>query len=96
MSKRCTVACDTPSGIELCELELPDGATIAVAVAAARLVSEHLEVDWDHAVTGIFGRVCGRDHVPLDGDRVELYRPLKLDPRARRQARAAQKGPGKP
>jgi putative ubiquitin-RnfH superfamily antitoxin RatB of RatAB toxin-antitoxin module len=90
MSKRCSVACDTPSGILLCELELPDDATIAVALADARHVLGELAADWDHAATGIHGRVHARGHIPADGDRIELYRPLKVDPRAKRRARAAQ------
>ncbi len=90
MSKRCTVACDTPSGILVCELELPDDATIAVALSDARRVFGDAAADWEHAAIGIYGRVHGRGHIPADGDRIELYRPLKIDPRARRRARAAQ------
>ena len=90
MSKRCSVACDTPAGILLCELELPDDASIAVAVSAARRALGEAAADWEHAATGIYGRVRGRDYIPADGDRIELYRTLKIDPRANRRARAAQ------
>jgi putative ubiquitin-RnfH superfamily antitoxin RatB of RatAB toxin-antitoxin module len=90
MSKRCSVACDTQAGILLCELELPDEATIALALVAARLQLGDAAADWEHAVTGIHGRVHGRDHVPAHGDRIELYRPLRIDARARRRTRAAQ------
>jgi uncharacterized protein len=90
MSKHCSVACDTSAGIMLCELELRDDASIAVAVSAARRELGEAAVDWEHAVTGIYGRVHGREYIPADGDRIELYRPLKIDPRASRRARAAQ------
>lgn len=90
MTKRCSVACDTPAGILLCELDLPDDATIAVALSAARRVLGERAADWEHAATGIYGRICPRTHIPAHGDRIELYRPLKLDPRAKRRARAAQ------
>lgn len=90
MSKRCSVACDTPAGILLCEVELPVEATIALALDAARLQLGDAAADWEHAVTGIHGTVHGRDHVPADGDRIELYRPLRCDARARRRTRAAQ------
>ena len=88
--KRCSVACDTPAGILLCELELPDEATIALALGAARRELGDAAADWEHAVTGIYGTVHGRDHVPADGDRIELYRPLRIDARASRRARAAE------
>jgi uncharacterized protein len=90
MSKRCTVACDTPAGIRLCELDLPDDATIAVALGQARSMLGESAADWERAATGIYGQVREREHIPADGDRIELYRPLKLDPRASRRARAAQ------
>ncbi|HEX4023715.1 MAG TPA: RnfH family protein [Steroidobacteraceae bacterium] len=92
MPKRCSVACDTPGGIVLCELELPEGATIAEALAAAR---GHLGadagagIDWERAAAGIYGRTYPREHVPADGERIELYRPLQADPRTRRRARAS-------
>jgi len=90
MSKRCSVACDTAAGILLCELELADDATIAMALDAARLELGDAVADWAHAATGIYGRALGREHIPYDGDRIELYRSIKLDPRAKRRARAAQ------
>ncbi|HEX2790968.1 MAG TPA: RnfH family protein [Steroidobacteraceae bacterium] len=90
MPKRCSVACDTPAGILLCELDLPDDATIAVALSGARRVLGDSAADWERAATGIYGRVYSRTHIPVHGDRIELYRPLKVDPRAKRRARAAQ------
>lgn len=90
MSKRCTVACDTPAGIRVCELDLPDDATIAVALSEARRVLGDSAADWEHAATGIYGKLYGRESIPADGDRIELYRPLRIDPRAKRRARAAQ------
>ena len=77
-----------------CQLELPDGATIAEALAAAR-VQLGAVIDWDVAPAGIFGELHARDYVPADGDRIELYRPLQIDPRARRRARVAAQGRGK-
>jgi putative ubiquitin-RnfH superfamily antitoxin RatB of RatAB toxin-antitoxin module len=90
VTKRCSVACDTPAGILVCELDLPDDATIAAALSGARRVLGERAADWEHAATGIYGRVYSRAHVPAHGDRIELYRPLKLDPRAKRRARVAQ------
>jgi uncharacterized protein len=85
------VVCDTEGGVLACELELSDGATIAEALASAR---EKLgdDADWEAAPTGIFGELRTRDFVPTDGDRIELYRTLQIDPRARRRARVAAQG----
>jgi putative ubiquitin-RnfH superfamily antitoxin RatB of RatAB toxin-antitoxin module len=88
MSKRCRVLCDTPEGVLQCELELPDAATIAVALEAARLTLGEAAADWKCAVTGIYGAIHPRTYVPIDGDRIEVYRALRIDPRAARRARA--------
>ena len=37
---------------------------------------------------GIFGKIVSGDTVLKPGDRVEIYRPLALDPKAARRARA--------
>ncbi len=93
-SKRCCVACDTVAGIVCCELELAPEATIEAALAAARGVLGESVADWERAVTGIYGELRPRTHVPADGDRIELYRPLKADPRASRRLRARQAAAG--
>ena len=66
---------------------LPDGATVAEALTQARAQSSGLDVPWD-ADVGIFGELCDRAAVPRDGDRIEIYRPLKLDPKESRRERA--------
>jgi len=48
-------------------------------------------VPWDSAPVGIFGELRSRADVPQDGDRIELYRPLRQDPRERRRERAARR-----
>ena len=85
--KRCTVVFATPDRQWLWALDLPDGATVADALAAARTQSAQADVPWD-ADVGIFGELCDASAVPRDGDRIELYRPLKLDPKESRRARA--------
>ena len=53
----------------------------------ARAQATDLAIPWD-ADVGIFGELCGRAAVPRDGDRIEIYRPLRLDPKESRRARA--------
>jgi len=83
------VACDTPVGILLCDLQMPDEATIEGALAEARKILGDGAVVWDAAAAGIYGRTAPRGHVWADADRIELYRPLQIDPRASRRERAA-------
>jgi uncharacterized protein len=81
------VAFATPERQWLWRLTLPDDATVADALVEARAQSAESAVPWD-ADVGIFGELCDRSAVPRDGDRIEIYRPLKLDPKESRRERA--------
>jgi uncharacterized protein len=63
-------------------------ATIAEAIEAARREAPDVDIPWDSAPVGIFGEARSRTDLPADGDRIELYRPLRDDPRARRRVKA--------
>jgi uncharacterized protein len=86
-SKQCLVAYATRERQYLWAVQLPWEATIADALAAARLVANLATVPWDDAPVGVFGELRERTHVPSDGDRIEIYRPLASDPRRRRRER---------
>jgi len=85
--KNCTVAFATPERQWLWQVLLADDATVADALASARTQAADAEVPWD-ADVGIFGELCERSTVPRDGDRIEVYRPLRLDPKESRRERA--------
>jgi hypothetical protein len=87
MSTHCSVVCDSAQGLLACELCLPEGATVGDALAAAQQRFGVQRVDGQGV--GIFGQLCSLDHVLVEGDRIELYRPLHADPRAARRARVA-------
>jgi uncharacterized protein len=90
--KRCTVAYATPVRQYLWTVELPPGATIAEALAAAREGAgadggASTQIPWDTAPVGVFGEPRRRGDGFSDGDRIELYRRLQKDPRERRRER---------
>lgn len=45
-----------------------------------------------HQACGVWGRTKPLDQALHDGDRVELYQPLKVDPKVARRERFAQQG----
>lgn len=92
--KQCVVAFANRDEQWLWTVDLPEAATVADALAAAKLLSRRDDVPWDSADLGIFGQPCARTDVPLRGDRIEIYRPLASDPRERRRerVRAERKG----
>jgi putative ubiquitin-RnfH superfamily antitoxin RatB of RatAB toxin-antitoxin module len=84
---RVSVAYAAPGVERLVPLELADGATVADAVAASALV-QTLGLDATALGLAIFGEAARADTPLLDGDRVELTRPLLLDPKRARRDRA--------
>lgn len=62
---------------------LPQGATIADAVAQSAI---DIPADWAY---GVWGRLREASHVLREGDRLELLRPLAVDPKEARRRRGA-------
>ncbi|XAH21134.1 RnfH family protein [Xylophilus sp. GW821-FHT01B05] len=67
-------------------LQLPAGSTLGQALLAAGL-----SVD-EATDAGIWGRARPLDAPLRDGDRAELYRPLRVDPKVARRERFRQQG----
>ncbi len=70
------------------EMNVPEGMTLEAAVRQCGLPDEFQEIDPEQSRFGIFGRVVPRSTELREGDRVEIYRPLLIDPKAARQRRA--------
>lgn len=83
-----SVVCAEPERVFNVDLILPDGATVADAIAQSgiREAWPDLEIRADRI--GIFARKASLDMMLRDGDRVEIYRPLKIDPKEARRLRA--------
>lgn len=63
-------------GVFLENCTLAQGATIDDAIQASGVTNRHPEIDWEIHQAGVFGKVLQRTHKLVDGDRVEIYRPL--------------------
>jgi putative ubiquitin-RnfH superfamily antitoxin RatB of RatAB toxin-antitoxin module len=80
-----------PRQVERHALSLPAGATVADALQAAGLAQRHGAAVEALAV-GVWGRVVERGTALRHGDRVELYRPLTVDPKEARRLRYRRQG----
>lgn len=92
--KRCVVAYATGERQFQWTVDVAAEASIGQVIEAARRLAPRESVPWESAQTGIFGEIRGRGEVPADGDRIELYRPLRQDPKARRRQRLNSRGGG--
>jgi putative ubiquitin-RnfH superfamily antitoxin RatB of RatAB toxin-antitoxin module len=81
-----------PRDVREFHVQLPPGATVDDALRASAVATQFPEMDWGNAVLGVWGRESRTDQVLRDGDRVEIYRPLKVDPKVARRERFRRQG----
>lgn len=72
-------------------LKVAANATLSEAVEASGLLSRHPEINWSLARLGVWGKTKRADTLVCEGDRIEIYRALVVEPNAARLARAAKK-----
>ena len=82
---RVEVAYADPQQQVLCAVSVAAGSTVADAIAASGILAQL--PGFVPAGIGIFGRNVDPDARLKDGDRVELYRPLQIDPKQARRNR---------
>jgi len=86
-----------PHQQQLLAVTLPMGATVADAISQSSMCRYFPDARLDDLEVGVWGRQVTREHVLSDGDRVDILRPLELDPReARRQLALLGQTMGKP
>jgi len=69
-------------------LQIEPGASVADAVRESGIAADLGEDEIDPVRVGVFGRVVSSTTLLRDGDRVEIYRPLRVDPKEARRRRA--------
>lgn len=96
--------CSAPHQVDEFVLTLPAGTTVlnALTMAASQGITigvhqnsvSHPNQKNDDASRsyGVWGRIVGADAVLLDQDRLEIYRPLVVDPKHARRERFSRQG----
>lgn len=82
------VAYATPSHQCIKPLQVPEGCTIAEAIALSNLEKEFPGLDLTAPKVGVFSRPRALTDVVKAGERIEIYRPLTIDPKEARRAKA--------
>ena len=87
-----------PESQQIVAISVPSGSTVADALEASKIGTIFPDADIDHLPTGIWGRPVERDQELANGDRVEIYRELELEPMESRRLRALGRvpDPGEP
>lgn len=82
------VICAMPDRQVLRRVSLLAGSSVIQAVEQSGILQELPDMTFDPSRLGIFSRRVAADELLRDGDRVEIYRPLTLDPKDARRRRA--------
>lgn len=93
---RVEVAYARPDKQKIIELYVTPGTTMLDAARQSGIDEHFPEIDFETMPMGIFGKAektPGQREL-REGERVEIYRPLKIDPKQVRKQRAEQSGKG--
>jgi len=88
---RVEVAHALPERQKIIALEVEEGCTVYEAAERSGIQQQFPGLDLATSRMGVFGKVVAkpRETVLAEGDRVEIYRPLLIDPKQVRRQRAA-------
>ncbi|HYP86150.1 RnfH family protein [Variovorax sp.] len=90
---RVTLVCaPLPRTVHEEDLRIPQGCTAEQAVVASALPQAFPGLDWRALQAGVWGRAVDWNRRLEDGDRLELCRPLTVDPKVARRERFARQG----
>ena len=83
------IAYATPELQKIIECQVEIGISPREAVRQSGIKQYFAEIDPDTCDLGVFGKSISEDYILVDGDRIEIYRPLIADPKEVRRQRAA-------
>ncbi|MEO8629604.1 MAG: RnfH family protein [Betaproteobacteria bacterium] len=70
-------------------VDLDQGATVEHAIALSGVVQRHPQIDLQKNRIAIFGKLVLLNAVLQDRDRIEILRPLQVDPKEARRRRVS-------
>lgn len=88
----CVVFAPQPRTVNECFLQLPNGVTLREAIAQSHLLDGLDAATVAGLECGVWGRKTPLGHPLREGDRVEIYQTLRVDPKEARRQRFAGQG----
>jgi len=85
------VAYAMPEEQIIISIKVPIKYNVKQAIEKSDIQKKFPSIDLSKNKVGIFGKKTTLDHLLKDKDRIEIYRPLILDPKEMRRKRAAKK-----
>lgn len=73
---------------QLSKLQVKQGCTVEEAIQYSGILQQYPEIDLTKNKIGIFSKLVALTTQVKEGDRVEIYQPLLIDPKQARRQRA--------
>lgn len=73
-------------------IKVQDDCNVEQAINQSGILQRYPEIDLNKVKVGIFSKVCKLTDDLYEGDRIEIYRPLIIDPKDARKNRALKQG----
>lgn len=83
-----TVSYATPQKQVEIPLSVDESCTVELAIQRSKIMEQFSEIKLANSVVGIFSQRVKLDANLQDGDRIEIYRPLTIDPKELRRLKA--------
>lgn len=77
-----------PDRQTILEIRLPAGSSVNDAISQSGILHSASAVELEHCRLTVWGKFVEGGHNLRDRDRIEILRPLRIDPKAARRQRA--------
>lgn len=85
------VAYATPEAQRIISVQVKDGVKIEEVIQMSGILDAFNEIDLQKNKVGVFSKSKELTDVVKEGDRIEIYRPLTIDPKEARKKRVRKK-----
>ena len=75
-------------------LDVEEGCTLRAAIERSGILGRYEDIDLTRNKVGVFGKIKPLDTVLAEGDRVEIYQPIVIDPKTAPRRKRADAGDG--
>lgn len=84
----------SPTPRQVCQwhLTVPSSTTVEQAVLQSGVLQQFAALKLTELKLGVWGKPCGIEQLLKDHDRIEIYRPLRVDPKVARRERFTRQG----
>ena len=82
------VAYAMPGQQEIISVQIPANSTVKQAIEMSGILQKYKQIDLSKNMVGVYGKIVTLEQIVKELDRVEIYRPLLLDPMQARRERA--------